>query len=202
MEETWKKLEELADSAELPSIRRKLSRASTRRKISVVKVVVSDEFMFNCKMRIRRSDDTPVYYKLDGDRFNKTETLKLDTNTEYKVSLEMHPQPSEELTLIKIAGVEYNFELVNDPQDEVLSKYRLVWSTHGLDPTSNKHRTDVPVSLKFKNFKALDIKIQIKFYDVEDDIHVTWGQVLHGITVDCTVGKGSFSSGVDSMKFH
>jgi len=104
--------------------------------------------------------------------------------------------------MVKIAGVEYNFELVNDPENEASSRYALTWSTHGIDATKNRHRADVPITMRFRQYKPLDLRIQVKFYDAEDQTHITWGQILNSITVDCTAGKGSFASGGENIKYH
>jgi len=160
------------------------------------------EVKFKCLLKINRKDTGgPVYFKWDGERFKTTsETLKLQSGTDYTITLEL--QPPLELLLCKIAGIEYTFELVNDPEKDSKSIYKLTWATHGIDPTDNRHRADVPFSIKFKNYRALDFNLQVKFYSKSESSHISWGQLLNHATINCTAGKGSFQSYVDDMKYH
>lgn len=104
--------------------------------------------------------------------------------------------------MVKFAGIDYTFELVNDPENDSKSVYQFTWSTHGIEPTLNRHRTDVPCVLKFKNYKEIEFKVQGKFYADDDSKHITWGQALAFISVDCTAGRGTFLSSVDNVAYH
>ena len=102
---------------------------------------------------------------------------------------------------MKIAEIDYNFKLANDPEIDGKSIYELTWSTYGIDPTISRHRAVVPVSLKFKNYKTLSFSLQCKFYPEEDTKHITWGKVLNGIGVQCVIRRGSDLSSADSIVF-
>ena len=56
--------------------------------------------------------------------------------------------------------------------------------------------------MKFKNYKELDFKLQVKFYDSDDGgKHITWGQRLNSVVLDCTAGRGTYVSTVDGVTF-
>ena len=52
----------------------------------------SEERAFKVDINITKLDDSsPVFYKIDGERFKETHTLKLQIETTYRVSLEFRP---------------------------------------------------------------------------------------------------------------
>jgi len=158
----------------------------------------SGEMKFKASMKILKKDDgAPVYYKIDGGRFQYEETIKILTASQYKVVVEF--KPTMELSSLKIADIDLNFKLVNDPEIDGKSIYELTWSTYGIDPTLSRHRAVVPVSLKFKNYKALSFSLQCKFYPEEDTKHITWGKVLNSIGVQCVIRRGSNFSSADNV---
>ena len=55
------------------------------------------EISFFLTMRITKMDKTPILYKFDATRFNREETIKLKTKTEYRVSIEVGPAPKTRL---------------------------------------------------------------------------------------------------------
>ena len=109
------------------------------------------------------------------------------------------PTSSPFCSSLKIADIDLNFKLVNDPEIDGKSIYELTWSTYGIDPTLSRHRAVVPVSLKFKNYKALSFSLQCKFYPEEDTKHITWGKVLNSIGVQCVIRRGSNFSSADNV---
>jgi len=155
-----------------------------------------------CKVALKitkKKDGTPVFYKQDGERFTNQETLKMQTATDYVVKLEI--TPSIELLTLKFAGVEYPFDALNNAESDAKAVYQLTWSTHGIDPTLSRHRADVPCAIKCKGYKELDFKLQIKFYTTEDSKHAVWGQKLSSLNVDGTIGRGTYLSYVDTIRF-
>ena len=52
----------------------------------------SEEKAFKLDVNITKLEDSsPVFFKVDGERFKETETLKLQIETTYRVSLEFRP---------------------------------------------------------------------------------------------------------------
>ena len=98
-----------------------------------------------------------------------------------------------------MAGVDYKVISLNESENETRSTYQFIWATHGIDPTISRHRADVPFTLKCKNYKEFEFKVQVKFYS--DNNHALWGQRLASINLECTAGKGTYSSSVDNIRF-
>eukprot|EP00111_Clytia_hemisphaerica_P018369 TCONS_00054318-protein len=147
----------------------------------------------------RDKDDTPACFKQDGERFTNEQTLKLYSAADYTVKMEI--APNMELLYIKFGGVETPFKSTNDPEKDQKSIYQFLWSTKGIDPTENRHRTDVLCSMKFKNFKEIEFRLQVKFYTLQKMKHATWGEKLNSISMDCTAGRGTYQSFVEKMKY-
>ena len=82
------------------------------------------------------------------------------------------------------------------------SSYQFVWSTKGIDPSLNHHRTNVLCSIKFKNFKEIEFKFQVKFYAEQQIKQATWGQTLNNLDMECVAGRGTYSSYVVKLDFN
>lgn len=102
---------------------------------------------------------------------------------------------------MKFGGVEYQFKCLTENDNEPKKVYQVTWATHGIDPTLSHHRADVPCCIKFKSYTELSFKLQVKFYSLKDAKHAVWGQTLNSLTLEGSVGRGSYSSSVDTVKF-
>ena len=52
----------------------------------------TDERAFKLDINITRLEDSsPVFFKIDGERFKETQTLKLQVDTTYRMSFEFRP---------------------------------------------------------------------------------------------------------------
>ena len=52
----------------------------------------TDERAFKLDINITRlQDSSPVFFKIDGERFKETQTLKLQVDTTYRMSFEFRP---------------------------------------------------------------------------------------------------------------
>ena len=100
---------------------------------------------------------------------------------------------------IKFAGINYPFKLVNNPSKEEKSVYQFHWSTKGIEPTENRHRTDVPCSMKFKPYKEIEFRLQVKFYNTKQERQATFGKQLNNVSLECTAGRGTYVSFVDKI---
>lgn len=82
------------------------------------------------------------------------------------------------------------------------TSYQFLWSTKGIDATLNHHRTNVLCSIKFKNFKEIEFKFQVKFYTEQQFKKATWGQTLNNLNMECVAGRGTYSSYVVNMNYN
>lgn len=52
----------------------------------------SEESAFKVDINITKSEDSsPVFFKVDGERFKEVQTLKLQVDSSYKLSFEFRP---------------------------------------------------------------------------------------------------------------
>lgn len=60
----------------------------------------TEESAFKMDIHITRFEDSsPVFFKVDGERFKETQTLKLQVDTSYKLSFEF--RPSKEVRYVR-----------------------------------------------------------------------------------------------------
>ena len=53
---------------------------------------VAEERVFKVNINITKHDDSsPVFFKIDGQRFKESQTLKLQVDTTYRLSFEFRP---------------------------------------------------------------------------------------------------------------
>ncbi|XP_065660813.1 uncharacterized protein LOC101235709 [Hydra vulgaris] len=138
-----------------------------------------------------------VYFKHDGNRFTEKHTIKLATATEYNIRMEI--EPSVKLSFIKIANKECSFKPINKRDNEDKSKYQISWSTVGVNSTERRHRANVPCVIKFKHYKQLKFMLQTKFYTETELKRIRVGVKLKSVVLECTVGRGTIDSAVDSI---
>lgn len=133
-------------------------------------------------------DDTEIYYKRDGNRFDSEYTLKFLVETAYEFAV--YVRPSLPLSSISVGGVGVTFADLSQ-QENGASKYTFTWTSTKIDPNKKKDRTKIPLLLQFQDGLNLSLPLQVKFYRVEDTQHVTWGTPLHQIDYDCQVKPGA-----------
>uniref|UniRef100_T2M7W6 CB1 cannabinoid receptor-interacting protein 1 n=1 Tax=Hydra vulgaris TaxID=6087 RepID=T2M7W6_HYDVU len=143
---------------------------------------------------------TDVFFKQDGQRFNEQHTIKLATCSNYQVKMEI--EPMTELTFFKLGGMDIKFEKVTNTANDTKLVYQLFWSTAGISTTMRKFRTDVPCTIKFKKYKKINFKFQVKFYSSNDRKRSELGKKLNSIDLECTIGRGSYTSSVDCKTFN
>ena len=130
-----------------------------------------------------------VLYKNDELRFSQQCTLKLKTFTLYDIAVEV--ANDQHLIHMDIGGKIYNcFKLYDNP-DNSTKVYVFTWSTAKINPTERKHRTILPVEMKFKGYKELKFQFSVKFYYKDEVLHFS-GLPLTLIDVHAQVGVGEF----------
>jgi len=136
-------------------------------------------------------EDTEVYYKRDGTRFDSEFTLKFLVETGYEFIIFI--RPSLPLKSIAVQGGGVNFTDLSSGQENAIgcSKYSFTWSSTKIDPNKKKDRTTLPLLLTFQDGINLLIPLQVKFYRQEDTQHVTWGTPLRQIDLECEVKSGA-----------
>ncbi|KAI1280287.1 CB1 cannabinoid receptor-interacting protein 1 [Halotydeus destructor] len=131
-------------------------------------------------------EDTEIYYKRDGTRFESEYTLKFLVETTYEFIITI--KPSLPLKSVSVLGSSVTFA---DHPESGCSKYTFNWTSTKQDANKKKDRTKVPVLLQFQDGVSLVLPLQVKFYKVEDTQHVTWGTPLHQVDYECTIKGGA-----------
>ncbi|XP_015771435.1 PREDICTED: CB1 cannabinoid receptor-interacting protein 1-like [Acropora digitifera] len=158
----------------------------------------SEERAFKVDINITKLDDSsPVFYKIDGERFKETHTLKLQIETTYRVSLEF--RPPVEVSEISIG--EGNLEYKLKRSDDKSSCYECSWSTNGISESKNKDRLHLVIFVKFADNKQLNAKVQCKMYSLKDKNHITWGTCLKNLQLDCKIKDGQTYVDVQQVLF-
>ncbi|CAH3128375.1 unnamed protein product [Pocillopora meandrina] len=147
----------------------------------------TEESAFKMDIHITRFEDSsPVFFKVDGERFKETQTLKLQVDTSYKLSFEF--RPSKEVSEISIGGGNVKHELKRS--DERSSVYECSWSTNGMSTSKNKDRLYMIIFVKFQDGKEMNARVQCKMYSLKEKDHVKWGTCLKNLQIDCKVRDG------------
>ncbi|XP_068682354.1 CB1 cannabinoid receptor-interacting protein 1-like [Montipora capricornis] len=158
----------------------------------------SEEKAFKLDVNITKLEDSsPVFFKVDGERFKETQTLKLQIETTYRVSLEF--RPSMEMSEISLGGVSLEYKMKRS--DETASRYECSWSTNGMSQSKNKDRLYLLIFVKLKDNRQLNAKVQCKMYSLKDKNHITWGTCLKNLQLDCKVVDGQSHVDVQKVLF-
>ncbi|KAK2727578.1 CB1 cannabinoid receptor-interacting protein 1-like [Artemia franciscana] len=123
----------------------------------------------------------PVYCKVDGERFNKPKTIKLMTESSYRIDITLKPP----MTLEEASFHGQNLELVQKFGDSNACVHSSNFNTNGLKPSKKKERETMVLSLKIKEVGLLQMETQMKLYSASSTQHCQWGTMLHGIEMEC-----------------
>ncbi|XP_012559108.1 CB1 cannabinoid receptor-interacting protein 1 [Hydra vulgaris] len=161
--------------------------------------LVNEKLKIKVIFRLINVSGSEVYFKQDGQRFHENQTLKLAIESQYKVNVEV--KPPLELTFLQFGGEEPEIKRVSKNDDDEKSVYQFEWSTLGMEATARTQRVEMPCFIRFKDYKELNFKLQTKFYPTKEVKHITWGQKLHTITLECTIANGNYPSYVDKKLY-
>ncbi|XP_077530143.1 CB1 cannabinoid receptor-interacting protein 1-like [Haemaphysalis longicornis] len=138
-----------------------------------------------------------VHYKVDGTRFGSESTIKLNVETPYLLTLCF--RPAQTLENIMLMGSRYSPK--EKSRDHCSSTYCVTWSSLGFAVTKNGKRDKIPLALQILDLGELLVNLQVKFYKENDTGHVTWGNALHHIDLDCEVSRSTGSLVVSKESF-
>ncbi|XP_070383591.1 CB1 cannabinoid receptor-interacting protein 1-like isoform X1 [Dermacentor albipictus] len=138
-----------------------------------------------------------VHYKVDGARFGTESTIKLNVETSYTLTLCF--RPAQTLESVSLMGSRYSPK--EKSRDLSSSSYCITWSSLGMGVTKNGRRDKIPLALQILDVGELMVNLQVKFYKEKDTEHVTWGNALHQIDLDCEVSRSSGSLVVNKQSF-
>uniref|UniRef100_UPI00358DF8A7 CB1 cannabinoid receptor-interacting protein 1 isoform X1 n=1 Tax=Myxine glutinosa TaxID=7769 RepID=UPI00358DF8A7 len=140
---------------------------------SFVKIAISLKMM---------PSEAPVFFKVDGQRFHQTRTIKLLTGAKYKVEVVLKPS-SLKATTIVIGECDISLEEASRDASEV--KYSGSWDTEDLMATKSGERQPTAVCLKLADIGAFEAVWQCKFYNYQKRDHCKWGNSFNAIVYEC-----------------
>ncbi|XP_069117545.1 CB1 cannabinoid receptor-interacting protein 1-like [Argopecten irradians] len=146
---------------------------------------------YKISMSLRKQDnDEPVYHKQDGERFSKSQTVKMNINTDYWIKLTI--KPSMILRGLVVHGVRTDFvpDTPTKTLDEDAMYYKAKFSTVNFDTHNRGKRKDLTFLFEFDHGVTMKTNIQIKLYKTGETEHSSWGQPLNMIDFDCKVADG------------
>jgi len=82
-------------------------------------------------------------------------------------------------------------QCVEKSRDSVASAFSAQYPTHGVPPSKNGLRHDIPLVLQLGNGGLLIVSLQVKFYKTEDNNRSAWGSSLHCIEYECSYTPGT-----------
>ncbi|KAL3874095.1 hypothetical protein ACJMK2_037157 [Sinanodonta woodiana] len=146
---------------------------------------------FKCSLFIKKmKDDGTVYLKQDGERFEQAQTIKLNTNTDYEVRLNI--RPALELRKVLIHGEVHDLENehTNEENEDDSLTYCFKFNTTGFELSKRGKRREIPFVFEFERGMYLKINIQCKVYSEMETEHCHWGHPLNTLLLECRVPEG------------
>lgn len=142
---------------------------------------------FQVALSIKRDDSNAmVFYKVDGQRFDNDNTIKMKVQTPYKFSLTIRPPQK-----IKVASAKgEELEMVSEEMSKEFTKYCYQWSSNNIPVTKKNRRLGFNLIFEINNLGVLELPLQLKFYEANDTTHSAWGKSLHHIEFDCVHKAG------------
>ncbi|XP_069684842.1 CB1 cannabinoid receptor-interacting protein 1-like isoform X3 [Periplaneta americana] len=146
-------------------------------------------FRVTLSMR-KEPDGGPVFCKMETtQRFKQLKTVKLHTDTTYRVDVSF--KPPRALQSLVIAGQEV--EPCERSRDSTACAYSSYYNTDGLSPSKKGQRQDLVIAMKVQGSGELSTCLQIKLYKQHDTQHCEWGSRLHCIELDCCAQEGAMA---------
>jgi len=140
-------------------------------------------------MTICKADDTAIYFKKDGGRFEKDTTLKMQVDTEYYFTLNIKPSVSLQSVSMQGIGLTISDDS-NQDNNNGGSRYSFNYQTLKTDPNKNKARTKLLLIMQFQDGVTMSVPLQAKFYNQNENQHINWGNQLTQIEFECEVKSG------------
>uniref|UniRef100_A0A8C8SLM1 CB1 cannabinoid receptor-interacting protein 1 n=1 Tax=Pelusios castaneus TaxID=367368 RepID=A0A8C8SLM1_9SAUR len=139
--------------------------------------------------------DEPVYFKVDGERFEQNRTIKLLTGANYKVEVTLKPGALYATTM-GIGGVTVPLE--ENSRDPQSVSYTGIYDTEGVPHTKSGQRQP----LQFSDIGTFETVWQVKFYDYHKRSHCQWGNPFGSIEYECKPNETRSLMWINKEVFH
>ncbi|GAU87252.1 hypothetical protein RvY_00133 [Ramazzottius varieornatus] len=138
----------------------------------------------------RKSDERPVVFKSDGERFPQPLTVKFQQEETYTVTLTTNPAVQIEYFTIHEQKVELTEEIKKSDIDQNTVTYHGEWKTESFPCTKRCHREQLKLFIQFKNHRTFLTSLQSKFYALQDCNHSSWGESMTAVQYVCDLEPG------------
>ncbi|OTF70173.1 hypothetical protein BLA29_011521 [Euroglyphus maynei] len=98
--------------------------------------------------------------------------------------------PVRSVTIRTIDGDEIGVKIVDQSSSEDGAMYSFQWDTNNCNPDKKRKRSKLQINILFQDNMKLEIPLQIKFYKSDDQNHLSWGQQLKHINIECEQKSG------------
>ncbi|KAK7792335.1 hypothetical protein R5R35_013823 [Gryllus longicercus] len=139
---------------------------------------------FRVTLSIRKEPEGgPVFCKMEQtQRFKQLKTVKLHTDTTYRVDVSFKPPRSLQSLVIQ----DQVMAACERARDSTACAYSSYYTTEGLKPSKKGTREDLCIVMKVLGSGEVSTCLQTKLYKARDIQHCEWGSRLHCIELDCT----------------
>ncbi|XP_038253236.1 CB1 cannabinoid receptor-interacting protein 1 isoform X2 [Dermochelys coriacea] len=144
-------------------------------------------------------NDGPVYFKVDGQRFDQSRTIKLLTGAKYTVEVVLKPGVVHATTM-GIGGV--NIPLEEKSRDPQVVCYTGIYDTEGVPHTKSGQRQPLQVNIQFSDIGTFETVWQVKFYDYHKRNHCQWGNAFGSIEYECKPNETRSLMWINKEMFH
>ncbi|XP_045165252.1 uncharacterized protein LOC123529107 [Mercenaria mercenaria] len=131
-----------------------------------------------------------VSYKQDGQRFGQSVTVKLNTDTEYELTVTVRPAVTVKKLMINGGAQTLEHAAGSKADDSDSKTYITQYSTVGYDVSKSGNRKEILLMLEFQNGAYMKTSLQCKLYKAGETSHSHWGQKLSAIDVECKIEEG------------
>ncbi|XP_006114166.1 CB1 cannabinoid receptor-interacting protein 1 [Pelodiscus sinensis] len=152
----------------------------------------------NVSLKIQPNDG-PVYFKVDGQRFDQNRTIKLLTGAKYTVEVVLKPGVVHATTM-GIGGVTVPLE--EKSRDPQVVCYTGVYDTEGVPHTKSGQRQPLQVNIQFSDIGTFETVWQVKFYDYHKRNHCQWGNAFGSIEYECKPNETRSLMWINKELFH
>ncbi|CAM9883556.1 CB1 cannabinoid receptor-interacting protein 1 [Lethenteron reissneri] len=126
--------------------------------------------------------DGAVFFKVDGQRFNQTRTIKLLIGAKYKVAVLIKPGTVRTRAML-IGDCEVPLE--EGARDLTQVTYAGYFDTAALTATKSGERQPTAVSIRLEDIGTFEAVWQCKFYNYPKRDHCQWGNSFAAIDYEC-----------------
>ncbi|OWA50039.1 hypothetical protein BV898_14570 [Hypsibius exemplaris] len=129
----------------------------------------------------RESNDRPVVFKSDGERFLQPVTVKFNQDETYTVQISVDTPLSIESLVLHEEKISLE-EIENKDTGTIV--YHGKWKPQAFERTRPNHREQLKILIGFKHHGTLLTTLQAKFYSHDEVTHSSWGETLNAVILE------------------